>query len=211
MQQFKAYLQVGASLLSSASGWATFQCRTQWTDRPGSPSEGSKNTKHSPDSLHFLAEDSDALVFWAAPLPGQTELLLVFGVLLFQSLELQESRNQDGQKVRKCLRSVSEQTVCLTPVIPATLCCLITPSVPTIYSHINPNGHCSTVQDSYTASSRRLCPQSVWTCSWAHAVTFITQSCFNEVRGPENHRPPTVFRSCAQRFLQILWLLMMEF
>lgn len=43
---------------------------------------------------HFLAEDSDPLGFWAAALLGQTELLLVFGVLLFQSLELKRNRQR---------------------------------------------------------------------------------------------------------------------
>lgn len=43
---------------------------------------------------HFFAEDSDTLVFWAASLFRQTELFLIFGVLLFQCLELKTTRQR---------------------------------------------------------------------------------------------------------------------
>lgn len=47
---------------------------------------------------HFLAEESDALVFRAASLLRQTELFLVFGVLLLQRLELSARHRQEEQR-----------------------------------------------------------------------------------------------------------------
>lgn len=50
--------------------------------------EQTKLKKHS----HLPAEDLDPVVFRSAPLLGHSELLLIFGVLLVQSLQLQRRR-----------------------------------------------------------------------------------------------------------------------
>lgn len=75
---------------------AAFQ-RAGWF---GTPSEGisarKKHISHQQYS-HFLAEDPDTLVFWAAALLRQAELFLVFGVLLFQRLQLSGARQQEGR------------------------------------------------------------------------------------------------------------------
>lgn len=56
------------------------------------------DTRQENEYLHFLAENSDALVFRAGPLLRETELFLVLGVLLFQSLELQRSETEMEEK-----------------------------------------------------------------------------------------------------------------
>lgn len=68
-----------------------------WVSPLGETSGRKKHISHHQYS-HFLAEESDTLVFRAASLLRQAELFLVFGVLLLQRLELSARHRREERR-----------------------------------------------------------------------------------------------------------------